>query len=220
MPRDLAHGLVTERVAVIVPAFNEEANISNVLSVLKQVPMVDEIVVVNDGSTDRTSEVARAHGVTVVDMHENQGKGAAMKAGAEVARADILLFLDADLIGLTPAHVKELLEPVVSGETDATVGIFEGGRPSTDWAQALAPFLSGQRAIRRQLLTGVDNIDGAGYGVELHLHRQLKRMGKAPREVVLKDVSQVIKEEKLGLVKGFAARMRMYWEIIREIPRI
>lgn len=211
---------MSDRVAAIIPAFNEEATIGNVLAVLKDVPDIDEIVVVNDGSVDNTSMVARSHGVTVVDMGENQGKGAAMKAGAEVARADVLLFLDADLIGLTREHVQQLLMPVMTGESEATVGIFDGGRTTTDWAQALTPFLSGQRAMRRHLLTDVENIDQSGFGVELHLHRQLKKMGKPPREVVLRDVSQVMKEEKLGLVKGFAARMRMYWEIIREIPRI
>lgn len=208
------------RVAVIIPAYNEEATIGTVLGVLTKVPEIDEIVVVNDGSCDGTSQVARSHGVTVIDMQHNQGKGAALKAGAEVARADILMFLDADLLGLTPLHVQQLLLPVLSGEVESTVGIFGGGRTSTDWAQALAPFLSGQRAIRRQLLPDITHMNSAGYGIELYLHHQLKRMGKIPKEVLLHDVSQVIKEEKLGLVKGFTARMRMYWEIIREIPRL
>lgn len=210
-----------ERVAAIVPAYNEEANIACVLQVLCDVPEIDQIIVVNDGSLDRTGAVAAGFPkVLVIDQTENQGKGAALKVGAESADADILLFLDADLIGLTVPHVQQLIEPVLDGETEATVGIFDGGRTSTDWAQALAPFLSGQRVLRRTLLTGVDHIDASRYGVELQLHRQLKRMGKVPKEVILKDVSQVMKEEKLGLAKGFAARMRMYWEIIREIPRI
>lgn len=211
---------MNERVAAIIPAFNEAENIAAVLSVLQRVPEVDEVIVVNDGSCDDTSLVARAMGVRVIDLPENRGKGAAMKVGAELAAADVLLFLDADLIGLTVRHVQELLGPVLAGDHDATVGIFDGGRPTTDWAQALAPFLSGQRVFRRDLLQGVESFNAAGYGVELQIHRQLKRMGKAPREVILKDVSQVMKEEKLGLVKGLAARMRMYWEIIREIPRI
>lgn len=213
-------GVLGDRVAAIIPAYNEQSNIGMVLSVLKRVPEIHEIIVVDDGSIDKTAEVARQYGVTVVVMRENLGKGAAMKAGAEVARADVLLFLDADLIGLTVQHVQGLILPVLSETTEATVGIFDGGRVSTDWAQALAPFLSGQRAMRRQLLAGFEHIDMAGYGVELQLHRQLKRMGKPPLEVVLNDVSQVVKEEKLGLVKGFAARMRMYWEIIKEIPRV
>lgn len=208
------------RVSAIVPAYNEAQNISSVLKVLKALPEIHEVIVVDDGSTDDTAEMARQGGAIVVSLPENHGKGAAMKAGASIASGDIVLFLDADLVGLTIEHVRELVVPVVSGESEATVGIFEGGRASTDWAQALAPFLSGQRALRRQLLVGFEHIDMAGYGVELQLHRQLKRMGISPREVVLHDVTQVVKEEKLGLVKGFSARIRMYWEIIREIPRI
>jgi len=208
------------RVSAVVPAYNEAQNVLSVLTVLKEVPEIGEIIVVDDGSADETAEVARQSGVIVVALPENVGKGGAMKAGAAIAHEEVLLFLDADLVGLTVEHVQELILPVLSGDIDATVGIFEGGRASTDWAQALAPFLSGQRALRRQLLVGFEHIDMSGYGVELQLHRQLKRLGIAPREVVLRDVTQVVKEEKLGLVKGFSARMRMYWEIIREIPRI
>lgn len=211
---------MANRVSAIVPAYNESQNIGSVLRVLRDVPEVFEIIVVDDGSSDDTAEMARLHGAIVLSLSENQGKGGAMMAGAAIAHGDIVLFLDADLVGLTVAHVRELLVPILMGETDATVGIFEGGRASTDWAQALAPFLSGQRALKRQLLVGFEHIDMAGYGVELQLHRQLKRMGISPQEVVLHDVTQVVKEEKLGLVKGFSARMRMYWEIIREIPRV
>ncbi len=208
------------RVSAIIPAYNEAQNIASVLGVLKEVPAISEIIVVDDGSTDNTAEVARLHGAIVLSLSENQGKGGAMKAGAAIARGDVVLFLDADLVGLSVEHIEELIGPVVRGESEATVGIFEGGRASTDWAQAVAPFLSGQRALKRQLLVGFEHIDMAGYGVELQLHRQLKRMGIVPHEVVLHDVTQVVKEEKLGLVKGFSARMRMYWEIIREIPRV
>ncbi|NMP21826.1 glycosyltransferase family 2 protein [Sulfobacillus harzensis] len=208
------------RVSAIIPAYNEAQNIGSVLRVLRQVPSIGEIIVVDDGSTDNTAEVARQAGAIVLSLSENQGKGGAMKAGAAIAHGDVVLFLDADLVGLTADHIEELVGPVVRGDQEATVGIFEGGRASTDWAQAVAPFLSGQRALKRQLLVGFEHIDMAGYGVELQLHRQLKRMGIVPHEVVLHDVTQVVKEEKMGLVKGFSARMRMYWEIIREIPRI
>lgn len=211
---------VSDRVVAIIPAYNEESNIGSVLSVLQTVPEIHEIIVVNDGSTDNTSDVARRMGVTVLDLKENSGKGSAIKAGAEHAAADVLLFLDADLVGLTVSHVRELILPVLNGHHEATVGIFEGGRTSTDWAQALTPFLSGQRVMRSQFFLGADHIGGAGYGVELQLHRQLKRLGKEPHSVILHDVTQVMKEEKLGLAKGLAARMKMYWEIIREIPRI
>lgn len=209
-----------ERVSLVIPAYNEADTIGPVLDVVGHMPEIDQVIVVSDGSTDDTALVARLAGARVVELPTNQGKGAAMHMGVEAAQgSDVIIFLDADLVGLTPAHVHALLDPVLSGDVEATVGVFEGGRVSTDLALALAPFLSGQRALRRHLLEKVA-IGDSRFGVELALNRALKRRGVSIREVVLQDLSQVMKEEKMGLAKGLAARMRMYWEIIREIPRI
>lgn len=209
-----------ERVSLVIPAYNEADTIGPVLDVVRSMPDIDQVIVVSDGSTDATAVVARMAGARVVELPTNQGKGAAMHMGVEAAQgSDVIVFLDADLVGLTPAHVRALLNPVLSGEVEATVGVFEGGRMSTDLALALAPFLSGQRALRRHLMEKVA-IGDSRFGVELALNRALKRRGVSIREVVLQDLSQVMKEEKMGLAKGLAARMRMYWEIIREIPRI
>ncbi len=209
-----------ERVSLVIPAYNEADTIGPVLDVVGHMPEIDQVIVVSDGSTDDTALVARLAGARVVELPTNQGKGAAMHMGVEAAQgSDVIVFLDADLVGLTPAHVHALLDPVLSGDVEATVGVFEGGRVSTDLALALAPFLSGQRALRRHLLEKVA-IGDSRFGVELALNRALKRRGVSIREVVLQDLSQVMKEEKMGLAKGLAARMRMYWEIIREIPRL
>lgn len=207
------------RVAVVIPAYNEEEHVGAVLTAVTALPEVEQVIVVSDGSIDRTAEIARYYGARVIELPMNQGKGAAMRIGAEMAvGADIVVFLDADLVGLTPAHVRALLGPVLRAETQATVGVFEGGRVSTDLAQLLAPMLSGQRALRRHLLADLE-LEDTGFGVEVALHRALKRLGVDVREVVLQDLSQVMKEEKLGLAKGLAARMKMYWEILREIPK-
>jgi glycosyltransferase involved in cell wall biosynthesis len=208
-----------DRVAVIIPAYNEQEHIGAVLACVSTMPEIEQVIVVSDGSTDATAAIAATFGVQVIELRTNQGKGAAMRIGNERAvGADVVVFLDADLVGLTPGHVRALLEPVCRGETEATVGVFEGGRMSTDLAQLLAPMLSGQRALRRHLVADLE-IEDTGFGVEVALHRALKRMGVDVREVVLQDVSQVMKEEKLGLAKGLAARMKMYWEILREIPK-
>lgn len=218
MVRDLDRDRGT-RVAVVIPAYNEEEHVGAVLSAVTVLPEVEQVIVVSDGSTDHTAEIARYLGARVIELPVNQGKGAAMRIGSEMAvGADILVFLDADLVGLTPSHVRALLDPVLKRETDATVGVFEGGRVSTDLAQLLAPMLSGQRALRRYLLADLE-LEDTGFGVEVALHRALKRLGVDVHEVVLQDLSQVMKEEKLGLAKGLAARMKMYWEILREIPK-
>lgn len=208
------------KVIAIIPAYNEEKTIADVLNVLKDIEVINRIVVVSDGSTDGTVEVARGFDVQVIELEENMGKGGAMKAGFDSTDAEIVLFLDADLIGLTASHVHSLLMPVMTGEADMTLGIFGGGRMVTDLAQKVAPYLSGQRAVRRSLLEEISGMDIARFGVEVALTRQIEAKGTRVKEVVLPDMSHVMKEEKMGIVKGLAARIKMYWEIVKYFTKM
>jgi glycosyltransferase involved in cell wall biosynthesis len=106
------------KISAIVPAYNEAERIGAVLEPLLAAPSVDEIVVVDDGSTDGTAEVAQRYGVKVVRLGENRGKGAAMAAGVREANGDTLLFLDADLTGLTPKHLEDLVNAYKAGDAD------------------------------------------------------------------------------------------------------
>lgn len=203
------------RTVCIIPAFNEEKTIKNIIEVVKNVKIIDEIIVVSDGSIDNTAKISREMGVFTIEYEENKGKGAALKAGIDNANADILLFLDADLIGLTEQHVISLLEPVLKGEADMSIGIFTNGRLATDLAQKVAPHLSGQRAMKSYVLNNINNIDMTRYGVEVALTRLVERENYKIKTVELKDMTHITKEEKLGLKKGIAARMKMYWEIVK-----
>lgn len=207
------------RTIAIIPAFNEGKTIGNVVSVLKGVSLIDDIIVVSDGSTDSTAKVAKELGVKVIELVENRGKGGAMKAGLEGTVADVILFLDADLLGLTTSHVYDLVQPVLDGDAEMTVGIFGKGRVATDLAQKVAPYLSGQRAVRRSLLENVSGMDMARFGVEVALTRHIETSRAKVIEVILGDMSHVIKEEKLGVIKGLAARAKMYWEIVKFLVR-
>ncbi|MGI6307888.1 MAG: glycosyltransferase family 2 protein [Dethiobacteria bacterium] len=204
----------------IIPAYNEEKTIGQVLAPLKDVVLIKKIIVVSDGSTDDTVMVAKSYDVEVVELVENRGKGGALKAGLDNFRADVVLFLDADLLGLTPKHVLNLLEPVINDEADMTIGIFEGGRIATDLAQKMAPYLSGQRALKFSLLERISDLDIARFGVEVALNRFMESSAIRVKEVVLHDMSHVMKEEKMGVWKGMAARMKMYWEIIKYLTRV
>lgn len=205
------------QVSAIIPAYNEEKTVANVIFPLKEVPAIAEIIVVNDGSTDNTETVAREAGARVITSQHNRGKGGAMMLGVEQASQEVLLFLDADLIGLTPNHVELLIEPVLSGRAEMAIGVFEHGRLATDLAQMVAPFLSGQRVLTKSLLSRVDNLECARFGVEIALTKYAAEHDVKMEEVVLEDVSHVMKEEKLGLWKGFRARMKMYWEIAKSL---
>jgi glycosyltransferase involved in cell wall biosynthesis len=208
------------KVAALVPAYNEENTIGAVLEALAGCALIDEIIVVSDGSEDGTVQAAAAcEKVTVIDLMENRGKGGAVKAGLDRCEAEILLILDADLIGLTKAHIESLLNPVLTGEALMSVGIFEKGRVATDFAQKMAPFLSGQRALKRDLLENISDLDLSRFGIEVALHSYAEDNELTTEIVQLPDLSHVMKEEKLGLLKGISARAKMYWEIVRYVAR-
>lgn len=206
------------RVSAVIPAYNEEKTIGAVLSVVIKCPEIDEVIVVNDGSEDGTSEVVRQYPVQLIELKENRGKGGAMKEGVNRATGEVLLFLDADLIGLTVEHLRDLLEPVAAGDVEMAIGIFANGRIFTDLAQVIAPYLSGQRVITRSLLECLDNMELTRFGIEVALTRYARANQIPCAEVVLEEMSHVMKEEKLGVVRGFAYRLKMYWEILKVIP--
>ena len=202
-------------ITAIIPAFNEEQTIGNVLDCITKVDEITQVIVVSDGSTDKTAEVAAAYDIELIDLVENVGKGGAMKAGLERCTNENVVFLDADLIGLTEKHVKDLIMPVIENETEMTIGIFKNGRIVTDLAQKVTPYLSGQRAVKKTLLDKIPNIDISRYGVEVALTKYVDKNSISTKEVYLEDMSHVTKEEKLGLIKGVQARLKMYWDIVK-----
>ncbi len=207
------------KVTAIIAAYNEEKTIGPIIDILKAVPFLNQIVVVSDGSTDHTVDIAQSRGVEVVELLYNVGKGGALHQGLMNASSDVVLLLDADLVGLTPQHVIDLVEPVMAQEADVTIGIFEDGRFATDFAQKIAPFLSGQRVIRADILRNIPDIEISRYGVEVAINRYIRENKVRVKLVRLPGLTQVMKEEKLGLVKGLKERMKMYWDIIKNLYR-
>lgn len=203
-------------ISIIIPAYNEEKYIEEVLEVVTDIPGLFEVIVVSDGSTDGTVQVAQRYPVKVIELPINLGKGGAMMAGAREAKGKYLFFLDADLVGLKPIHLASLISSIEENEDlDMVVGVFDSGRISTDLAQVVAPFLSGQRIVKKEHLLGIDNLDAARFGVEIELTKYAVKHKLKVKEVILEDLTHVMKEEKLGFVKGFASRMKMYWEIAK-----
>jgi glycosyltransferase involved in cell wall biosynthesis len=205
------------KVAVIISAYNEAERIGAVIGAAKACADVDEVIVVDDGSADDTAEVAGEYKVNLVRLPENAGKGAAMAAGVCKTDAEIVVFVDADLLGLRPRHLTDLIRPMLADETiDSTGGRFIGGRLVTDLSQKLAPSINSQRAIRRTVLEKIPDFSAARFGVETIINTYLKKSNANVLEVPLTGVAQVLKEEKNGFAKGAVSRAKMYGDILKQ----
>ncbi|GAA2446981.1 hypothetical protein GCM10010191_75200 [Actinomadura vinacea] len=189
---------------MIIPAKDEGDRIAATVKAALELPGADLVVVVDDGSADRTGRVAADAGARVVRHGRNRGKGAAMESGAEAVRLldegrerpRHLLFLDADLAE-TARDAAPLVEPVRAGQADMTIAAFastvklgghgfvvrlsrDGIRRATGW-EATQP-LNGQRCLTRTAFDAALPL-AAGFGVETALTIDLLRKGFRVTEV-------------------------------------
>ncbi len=147
------------KVACIIPARNEATRIGAVIPVVLASPYIGRLVVVDNASSDDTARAAKEAGAQVIDCF-TVGKYEAMAAGvAEVPEAEILLFLDADLRGLTTDHIEALILPVMGGLAEMVCGTL--ARP---WLlrQVLKYWagLTGQRALNRRVWEAIPKATG------------------------------------------------------------
>ena len=112
------------RLSIVLPAKNEAEGLARTLPALRQLYPHAEVIVVNDGSTDRSAEVAAEQGVLVLSSPYSMGNGAAIKRGTRAASGDVLVFMDADGQH-DPAHIAALLDKLEEGY-DMVVGARDG----------------------------------------------------------------------------------------------
>lgn len=209
-----------KQIAIIIPAFNEAERIADVLRAVKGASHIYEIIVVNDGSSDDTSaEAQKVGGVKVIDLVKNVGKGGAMAAGVASTTAQIIAFVDADLAGLKAEHIDQITRPLLKDECDMCFGVFRGGKIRSNAAMAVTPWLSGQRAMKRELFEAIPYIGEVRFGVEVAITEVARKRKARVKRVVLRGVSNCYKEEKYGLMKGLQARTKMYREIREAMVR-
>ena len=154
-------------VSIVIPAYNEEATVAKVVSVARKLSYVDEVIVVDDGSTDRTVEEAENAGATVISHIMNEGKGSAIKTGFKYSHGNIVAFIDADVSNFTSEKIDKIIRPILEDRTDITKTKFarESGRVTELTAKPLLGFffpeldyeqpLSGQFAGKRSALNKI-----------------------------------------------------------------
>lgn len=174
-----------QKLIVLMPAYCEAERIAASVNAARTIPGVTKVVVVDDGSTDATADLAEQAGAEVLRLTVNAGKGAALRAGLAAnpgAADDIILLLDADL-GDSASEAAVLLPPLYAQQADMTLaqfpvsgkkagfGLVKGLARWGTWLftrQRLHSPISGQRACRRWVLDAAPIADG--YGVEVSMN--------------------------------------------------
>ncbi len=207
-------------VTAVVCAFNEEHTIFGVLQALSQSPYLNEIIVINDGSTDGTSAVLKAfkHNtrIHVIEFSENKGKGAAMAEGIRRSNGDILLFVDADLLNLDMQHVVEIIRPLLEGKAKMVVG-----HPTmNNVMDNLDPFkqLAGERAVlKKDILPLLARIEKSRYGVETLVNLYYRTNNKHAQSVALHGLIHPVKLQKYMPPEALWMYSKETYEIIRTV---
>jgi len=197
----------------VVCAYNEAPRIASVVRPLVVGRRVARVVVVNDGSTDGTADAAERAGATVLQLPRNLGKGHAMRVALDRTREAVVCFFDADLVGLCPEHADWLLDPVAFGAAGMCVGLMDYG--AYNRVQTALPLISGQRAVRRDILRAVPEKFWSGFSIEAGINAAAERSGLPVVTCVLNGVSQVPKWHKVGVRRGIGDGVKMMVRVLR-----
>ena len=199
----------------IVAAYNEENTIADVLRALTSSPLIDEVIVVSDGSTDDTVRISRRFDVRTIALRENRGKGYAMRIGVDYASHDTIFFVDGDMLNVTERTIESLVLPVLRDECDMNIGVRHRG-PVLDFLHLkmqCGPVLSGIRVMKREVFEKVPPQYQERFKIEAALNCFCSRSGFRQQHTIIYELRHIIKESKRGLSDGLRAR----WEMSREV---
>ena len=161
--------------------------------------------------------VGRQLGVMVLQLPKNIGKGGAMKQGVMATGAPIIVFFDADLVDLSMNHISQLIGPVREGMAAMCVGMRGRLFDMPKLIIAIDPLMAigGERAMRREVFEGINQrlLDGFMVETALNYYCIVKKLPVAYAD--LKGLKIIVKEKKWGILKGFANRLKMMWQMAK-----
>ena len=208
----------------ILPAYNEAPRIGAVLDCVTPHPRVDEVIVVDDGSTDGTAWIAeqaaaKAPKLRVLRQAQNGGKSRAVARGIAAARRSHVMLLDTDLTGLTPRDLDALIGPVALGRAGAALSL--RGNAPWPWRALGIDYISGERVMPRALLA--DRLDALaalpGFGLEVFMNDLWLDAGWPIAVVPWPGVASPLKAAKAGGWRaGLGADAAMMRDIFRTVP--
>jgi len=187
-------------ISAIICVYNEEKTIKDVVSKVCD-HFFDEVIVVNDGSTDNTddilNELSKIYEFKYIKLEENKGKGFAMATGIENATGEIIVFVDADLSDLKEDHLFELTMPLVNKKADMILG--QATETLIDYSVNPFKSFTGERSVfKKDILPIVDKMKHSRFGVETLINLYYQAEGKKVKYVMLNGLKHPTKFDKVS----------------------
>lgn len=192
------------KISCIIPAYNEAERIGAVLDAVIQCSEIEEIIVVDDFSQDRTVDVvAKYNSVTLIKHSSNKGKSMSIYTGVKKSTGDVLLFLDADLLNLRKEDIRKMLDGFLNGGVDICISL-RGNAPFL-WRCIGLDYLSGERCFMKSLIE--DYLEDikllSGFGLEVFLNRLVISKSLKIKIITWPIVKSPLKRIKMGVAFDF-----------------
>lgn len=209
-----------QKVAAIIPAYNEAKTIGGVVRQIKSSPLIDEVIVVSDGSQDATATEARLAGADkVLEFPRRGGKGNALANGVKATIAPTIFFTDADLLGLKPEYLATIIKPVLEGKLAMNVGVRNRSFLGT-WLAWRLPLIGGERALRREVFENIPEKYRQNFKVEIALNYYCRVNHLPVSQTLIRGLGLVRKIEKFGFLVGLWEYLKMSWEIFKAMVEV
>ncbi len=219
-----------KKISVIIPAYNEEHYIEKTVVAIHQWSFPLEAIIVNDGSTDQTTQIINdlsgKFPIKAIYLEKNVGKGKALMKGIEQASGDIIIFLDADL-GETAKHAVKLLSPILESKADMAIACLPAPKHKGGFGfvkglakagiyyftgQRISASLSGQRAMTRKVIEAIPTLT-SGFGIEVGLTIDVLRRG-----FIIKEVEIPLTHRETGRdIEGVLHRGREFMDVLKAL---
>jgi glycosyltransferase involved in cell wall biosynthesis len=198
----------------IIPARDEALTVADNVAAARGCRFVREVIVVDDGSSDDTADLARAAGAKVITRDDSEGsKAHAMDEGVRASDAAAILFVDADCTGLTSAHLDAICQPFLAGTCQMSLGMFDYGRLWNSLVPRVHP-LTGERIVPRWVWDAIPPHKLDGYTIEARLNEVISERRLKTTARTMRGVFHRTKRVKLGRWEGVLRTIDMYRDII------